>query len=93
MLARIWTILRTIYLLVMVAYALWATPWMPLTVARTFDEQYSRCASSLVTLQRATWLAIAWIALETLVGWGAIWRRARAERAKAAAPPASPPGP
>ncbi len=77
---RLWAVLRTIYLLAVVGYAVWATPWMPMTVARTFDEQYARCASALSPLQKAVWLAIAWIALETVVGWFAVWRQVRADR-------------
>jgi hypothetical protein len=84
MLNRIWATLRTVYLLLVVAYALWAMPWVTPTVARTFDEQYARCAGAIVPLQRAAWMAIAWIAIETLVGWFIVLR---AERAKRAAEP------
>jgi heme A synthase len=84
MLTRIWAVIRTIYLLAVVAYALWAMPWSNPTVARTFDEQYARCANSNALLQRAVWLAIAWIALETLIGWTTVWSAARAARTAAA---------
>ena len=84
MLSRIWATVRTIYLVAVVAYTLWAMPWVNLTVARTFDETYARCAGAIVPLQRAAWLAIAWVALETVVGWFAVWRASTAA-AKAAA--------
>jgi len=86
MVTKIWAVLRTIYLFIVVTYTLWAMPWMSPSVARTFDEQYARCANSISPLQRAAWLAIAWIALETLVGWFAVWRGARGARADASAP-------
>ena len=51
------------------------------SVARTFDEQYARCSASLAIVERGAWIAIAWIALETAIGWWTV------TRAKAAAPP------
>ncbi len=82
MMTRLWAVLRSIYLLVIVGYAIWATPWMPMTVARTFDEQYARCANALSPLQKAVWLAIAWIALEVVVGWLVVWKNAHADRSQ-----------
>jgi preprotein translocase subunit SecG len=82
MLTRIWAVLRSLYFLAIVGYAVWATPWMPMTVARTFDEQYARCANALSPLQKATWLAIAWIALEVVLGWMVVWRNSHADRAE-----------
>jgi hypothetical protein len=93
MLTRIWAILRTVYLFLVVAYTLWAMPWVTPTVARTFDEQYARCAGAIVPLQRAAWLAIAWIAIETLVGWLVVLRAERARRAEVPLPAASRPAP
>lgn len=90
MITRIWAVIRTIYFLVVVAYTLWAMPWSNPTVARTFDEQYARCASSNSLLQRAVWLAVAWIALETLLGWLAVWRIQRAARATQVPPTGKP---
>ena len=90
MLTRIWAVIRTLYFLSVVAYALWAMPWSNPTVARTFDEQYARCAASNSLLQRAVWLAVAWIALETLIGWFNVWSAARAARAAQAALPVGP---
>jgi hypothetical protein len=82
MLTRLWAILRSLYLIGIVGYAIWATPWMPMTVARTFDEQYARCANALAPLQRATWLAVGWIALEVVVGWMIVWRNSHADRSE-----------
>jgi hypothetical protein len=61
-------VLRTIYLVFIVGYTARAMPWWS-NVARTFDEQYARCSESVGLLMRAAWLAIAWIAFETAVGW------------------------
>ncbi len=60
--------LRTIFLVFIIGYTIRAMPWWT-NVARTFDEQYARCSDALGLLIRAAWLAIAWIALETAVGW------------------------
>jgi hypothetical protein len=71
-------VLRTIYLLFLVGYTLWAMPWSLTSVSSTFDEQYARCSASLHMMLRAAWLAIAWITLETLVGWILATRARRA---------------
>jgi hypothetical protein len=67
-------VLRTVYLLFIVGYTVRAMPLVT-SVSRTFDEQYAICSSSLHVLVRAAWLAIAWIAFETVLGWiGVSWR-------------------
>jgi hypothetical protein len=76
-------VLRTIYLLFIVGYTIRAMPLFT-SVTRTFDEQYARCSNSLNLLVRAAWLAIAWIAFETVVGW------VLATRSRRAAPPTAP---
>ncbi len=77
-------VLRTVFFVFVVGFTARALPlyWQ---VPRTFDEQYARCSSALGILQQASWLAVAWILLEVIVGWVALRRRAAA-----AAPPASP---
>jgi hypothetical protein len=79
-------VLRTVYLLFIVGYTIWAMPFSLASVSRTFDEQYARCSESLHLLTRAAWLAIAWITFETLVGWVLATRSRRAVAA-----PSSPP--
>ena len=78
-------VLRTVYLLFIVGYTVRATPIFT-SVSKTFDEQYALCSSSLSLLLRAAWLAIAWIAFETALGWF-LATRARPSRA-APVPPA-----
>jgi hypothetical protein len=91
-------VLRTLYLVFIIGYTVRAMPLLT-SVARTFDEQYALCSSSLHVLIRAAWLAIAWIAFETVLGWvGVSWRRRGAVRATspgpaAPAPSAGPPPP
>jgi len=85
-------VLRTAYLVFIIGYTVRAMPFIT-TVARTFDEQYAICSSSLHVLVRAAWLAIAWIAFETVVGWLLARRKAAplpATQAAASTPPASP---
>ena len=79
-------VLRTVYLLFIAGYTAWATPFMA-AMPRTFDEQYARCSSTLNLLVRAAWLAIAWIAFETVLGW------ILATRSRRAVPPATPSAP
>lgn len=69
-------VLRTVFLVAIAGYAAWAMPWAT-NVARTFDEQYARCSDSLALMIRAAWIAIAWIAFETLVGFWMASREAR----------------
>ena len=93
-------VVRTLFLVFIVGFAVRAMPWWS-AVARTFDEQYARCANALSPLQRAVWLAIAWIALEVVIGWLVVWRSSHAARsqlkrelkeAKSAAQPPPPAG-
>ena len=86
---KVMAVVRTLFLVFIVGFTARGLPlfW---SVARTFDEQYARCSSTLKILQNGAWLAIAWIAFETAMGWWA------AARAKAAAPrneAAAPKGP
>lgn len=74
-------VLRTLFLFAIAGYTAWAMPWST-HVARTFDEQYARCANALSPLQKATWLAVAWIALEVVVGWMVVWKNAHADRSE-----------
>ncbi len=79
--AKTIAVVRTLFLIFIVGFTVRALPFF-WSVPRTLDEQYSRCAGTLEIVQRASWLAIAWIALETAFGW---WR---ALRAAAPRPPA-----
>ncbi len=65
---KVMAVLRTLFLVFIVGTTVRAMPWFS-SVPRTFDEQYSRCSSAVSLLSRAAWLAVAWIALETIVGW------------------------
>jgi len=65
---KLLAVLRTIFLVFIIGYTLRAMPFIA-GVARTFDEQYAVCSSSVHLLVRAAWLAIGWIAFETVVGW------------------------
>lgn len=65
---KVLAVLRTLFLVFVVGYTVRAMPWWS-NVARTFDEQYARCSDALSLIMRAAWLGIAWIALETAVGW------------------------
>jgi heme A synthase len=85
-------VLRTLFLVFIVAFTVRSMPW-EVQVSRTFDEQYARYAAAVSSLSRAAWYAVAWIALETALGWWMATRRRPAPPAPAepsAAPPAPP---
>jgi hypothetical protein len=67
-------VVRTLFLVFIVGFTVRAMPWWT-QVARTFDEQYARCSDALSLLIRASWIAIAWIAFETALGWWMATRR------------------
>jgi hypothetical protein len=82
--AKVMTVLRTAFLVFIVAYTVRGLPIFS-QLARTFDEQYARCREMASILQSAAWMAIAWIALDTAVGW--IFSARRRELPKATMPP------
>ena len=59
-------VLRSLYFVFIVGWALRVLPW---GWSRTFDEEFARCTSTRALAIQAAWLAIAWIALDTAVGW------------------------
>ena len=81
-------VLRTLVLGVLVVITIRAMPVF-LAPARTFDETYARCATALDQLQRAAWLAIGWVLIETVIGWILATRR-RKDVPPAPAPAAPP---
>ena len=84
-------VLRTLYLVFIVGYTIRAMPIFT-SVSNTFDEQYARCSASLNLVVRAAWLAIAWIALETVLGWLLASRARPASSAAVPPPPRETPG-
>ncbi len=85
-------VVRTVYLIFIIGYTVRAMPVF-VNQARTFDEQYARCSEGLAQMIRAAWLAVAWIALETAVGWWAATRRQKLAEPvpKGGEPPFAPP--
>lgn len=83
---KVMAVLRTAVVALLIPYSLWALPWTVLYMPKTFDEQYTRCSTSLQHLAYAIGAAVLWLLLETLVGW-----RLAFPRKPAAAPPAAPP--
>jgi hypothetical protein len=77
-------VVRTLFLVFIVGFTARAMPAF-INLPKTFDESYARCTESQGLLLRAAWLAIGWIALETIVGW----IMARRRPAAPAVPPAS----
>lgn len=82
---KVMAVLRTAVVALLIPYSLWALPWTAFYMPKTFDEQYTRCSTSLQHLAIATGAAVAWLLLETLVGWRLAFPR------KPAPAPATPP--
>ncbi len=61
-------VVRTVVLVFIVGSGIRATPWS-LTLPPNSATLYDKCRLSLSELQLTAWLAIGWIALETVVGW------------------------
>jgi len=89
MLLKALAVLRTLFLIFIVGYTVRALPlWTE--VAKTFDEQYARCAENVGLVGRAAWLAIGWIAFETIVGWWMATRNGQKKLLAEAGVPRSP---
>lgn len=86
-------VIRTLVLVFLVGYTVRAMPWF-MSPARTFDESYARCADALSLVLRAAWIAVGWIAIETLLGWylATRGRKIAAELPRGSEPPFAPPG-
>ncbi len=85
-------VVRTLVLVFLLGYTVRAMPWF-VSPARTFDESYARCADSLSLVLRAAWFAVAWVAIETVIGWIVATRRRKlaADIPKGGEPPFAPP--
>jgi hypothetical protein len=83
-------VVRTIFLLFVAGYALRALPW---GWSRTFDEEFARCTATRALAIQAAWLAIGWIALDTILSWWIATRTPKlgAPAAKGGEPPFAPP--
>jgi len=61
-------LVRSAFLVFIIGFRFYAAP-VYVTMPRTLDEQYARCSASQESLRTVIMVAIAWIALETLLGW------------------------
>ena len=86
-------VVRSLVLVFLVGYTVRAMPLF-VSPARTFDESYARCADSLGLVLRAAWIAVGWIAIETVIGWVLATRRTKlsVEPPRSGEPPFAPPG-
>jgi hypothetical protein len=90
---KVMAFLRTLVLAALVAYTVWAMPWGFAVTSRTFDEQYALCAASLAAVLRGAWMAIGWIAIDTLVSWLLVPKKKPPVPAPAPVPSPTPPPP
>jgi hypothetical protein len=81
---KVMAVLRTAFLVFVLYYTIRNTP-VVFGLPTDINEPYKICKDSYEMLKSATWLAIGWIALETVVGWLMATRGARP--AKDSSPP------
>jgi len=80
---KVLAVLRTLFFIFITGWAIRVLPW---GWSRTFDEEFARCTATRSLAIQAAWMAIAWIAFETAVGW---WLATRPPRLHAEVPKAS----
>lgn len=95
---KVMAVLRTLFLLGVTGYMFWALP-----LGIFFSGNATRDAAcfkvpDLEKIASGAWLAIGWIALETVVGWVRVWLAGRqalkaARVARTSPAPARPPPP
>ncbi|BDG04866.1 hypothetical protein [Anaeromyxobacter oryzae] len=96
MVIRALTVFRTLFLAYLVYYTFRATPLI-MGLPENVTDPYPICKASNTALQKGIWMALAWIALETAIGWW-WWSRASRKplepdvpRAGSSEPPFAPP--
>jgi len=93
---KLMAVLRTLFLVFMVLYAFKATPVALLMSGEARRGSVNVDFTTVDRVINAMWLAVAWIAIEVIVGWSHVWvgskLRTRAA-AKASVPPPPPPPP
>ena len=87
---KLMAILRSLVLLGLVAYLLWAMPLGVLFSGAATRQATSFRVEVIEGVARAAWLALVWIGVETAIGWARVWLAAR-QAAKSAAPAPAPP--
>jgi hypothetical protein len=86
-------ILRSAYLAFLVGYTLAVSPLALLWSGSTTRQGTTVAVPIVEKVFIAAWLAIGWIAVETVVSWSRVWLDARARRRAAAALTGTPPAP
>lgn len=97
--AKLMAVLRTLFLVFVFLYALRELPLALLFSSDARQGEVMVPFTKVRSVSSVTWMAIAWIALEVVVGWSHVWvtgklrarSEARAARAAARAEP-TPPG-
>jgi hypothetical protein len=86
-------LLRTVVLFFLVGFLLWKLPLAILMSNASGLTNVNVGIDVVKQVASVAWLAIAWIAVETVGAWGRAWAADRAARKAApAAPPAAGPG-
>ena len=91
---KVMAVLRTLFLVGLTGYLLWALPLGILLSGAATREAACFKVPDLEKVSTGAWLAVAWLALETILGWVRVWLAGRraAKLARAAPAPAPPKG-
>jgi hypothetical protein len=91
---KVMAVLRTLFLLGISGYLLWALPLGILFSGTATRDAACFKVPDIDKISSGAWFAVAWIALETVLGWIRVGlaarREAKAARNAAAAPPTGP---
>lgn len=93
---KVMAVVRTVVLVAVTGFLLWAMPLGILFSSNATREATSFKVGVIEQVASAAWVAIGWIAFETVGGWVRVWlagrkaAKAATAAAAAAAPPATP---
>jgi hypothetical protein len=74
---KVMAVLRTVFLLGIVGYMLWALPLGILFSSAATRDAACFKVPDLEKIASGAWAAVAWIAMETVFGWSKAWYQDR----------------
>jgi hypothetical protein len=93
---KVMAVLRTLFLLGITGYLLWALPLGILFSGSATRDAACFKVPDIDKISSGAWFAVAWIAMETVFGWTRVWlagrqaaKAARLASAASATPPAT----
>ncbi len=90
---KVMAVLRTLFLAGIAGYLVWA---LPLGILFSGSDTRDAACFKVVDIDKISsgaWFAVAWIAMETVLGWTRVWLAARKAASTAAPAPGQPSAP